>query len=112
YHTCGGTYGIEEAIVSNHADASETLAPRSIGGNQEPWEFKAKVGNRLALIGGLDQHNVLTTGSREEIRRQVHTLFQRVGYEGGYILSCADHFFETPVENLRVYADAARECVY
>ena len=52
YHTCGGTRGIEEMIAANGADASETLAPPSIGGNQEPWEFKAKVQNRLALIGG------------------------------------------------------------
>ena len=112
YHTCGGTYGIEEAIVANHTDVSETLAPTSIGGNQEPWEFKAKIGNRLALIGGLDQYNVLTVGSPETIRAHVHELFEKVGYEGGYILSCADHFFETPLENLQVYADAARECVY
>jgi uroporphyrinogen-III decarboxylase len=112
YHTCGGAKGIEEAIVANGCDASETLAPTSIGGNQEPWEFKAKIGRRLALIGGMDQFNVLTTGSREEIRAMVFKLFETVGYEGGYILSCCDHFFETPPENIRIYAEAARECVY
>ena len=47
YHTCGGTYGIEEYIIANGADCSETLAPKSIGGNQEPWEVKEKVGNRI-----------------------------------------------------------------
>jgi uroporphyrinogen-III decarboxylase len=112
YHTCGGTKGIEEFIVANGADASETLAPVSIGGNQEPWEFKEKIGNRLALIGGMDQHNVLTVGTPEEIRSAVFTLFEKVGKDGGYILSCADHFFDTPPENLRIYAEAARECVY
>jgi hypothetical protein len=35
-----------------------------------------------------------------------------VGYEGGYICSASDHFFETPVENLVIMADAAKECVY
>ena len=44
YHTCGGTRGIEELIIANGCDASETLAPPSVGGNQEPWEFKQKVG--------------------------------------------------------------------
>lgn len=112
YHTCGGTRGIEELIVANGCDASETLAPTSIGGNQEPWEFKAKIGRRLALIGGLDQFNILTSGTREEIRAMVHKLFARVGYEGGYILSCCDHFFEAPPENIRIYAEAARECIY
>jgi len=111
YHTCGGTYGIEEMIVANGTDVSETLAPKSIGGNQEPWEMKEKVGNRIALIGGIDQVNVLST-TTEQIRNQVRTLFEKVGYEGGYILSCADHFFETQPEKLQVYADAAHECTY
>ena len=112
YHTCGGTFGIEEYIVANGCDASETLAAPSIGGNQEPWEYREKIGNRIALIGGMDQFNVLTRGTPETIRKQVHTLFEKVGYEGGYILSCADHFFETPVDNIQVYAEAARECIY
>ena len=112
YHTCGGTKGIEEHIVGNGCDASETLAPTSIGGNQEPWEFKAKLGRRLALIGGLDQFNVLTEGSPDVIRAMVFKLFDEVGDEGGYILSCCDHFFETPPRNLGVYAEAARACVY
>jgi hypothetical protein len=112
YHTCGGTRGIEELIVQNGADVSETLAAPSIGGNEEPWEYKKIIGNRLALIGGMDQFNVLTDGSPEEIRKMVFKLFDTVGYDGGYILSCADHFFYTPVENLQVYADAAQECAY
>jgi len=112
YHTCGGTRGIEDIIVANGCDASETLTPMSIGGNSEPWEAKQKFGNRVALIGGMDQFSVLTTGSKEEIRQMVFTLFEKVGYEGGYILSCADHFFETPVEQLQIYADAAHECMY
>jgi uroporphyrinogen-III decarboxylase len=112
YHTCGGTLGIEEHIIQNGADASETLAPKSIGGNQEPWEFKQKVGHSLALIGGMDQYNVLTDGTHKKIREQVRTLFEKVGKDGGYILSCTDHFFETPPENLKVFAAAARGCLY
>lgn len=111
YHTCGGTHGIEEHIVANGTDASETLAPISVGGNQEPWEFKRKVGDRIACIGGIDQFNVLE-GSDEGIKNKVRELFEKVGYNGGYICSCSDHFFETPVNKLKVFAEAARECVY
>jgi uroporphyrinogen-III decarboxylase len=112
YHTCGGTYGLEEYIVANGTDCSETLAPISIGSNQEPWDMKAKVGDRVALIGGIDQFSVLTSGNKEDIRNMVHKLFNKVGYNGGYICACSDHFFETPVENIKVMADAARECIY
>jgi uroporphyrinogen-III decarboxylase len=112
YHTCGGTVGIEELIVANGCDASETLAPPSIGGNQEPWHYKEKIGNRLALIGGFDQVNVLSTQSLERIREKVFELFTKVGPDGGYILSCADHFFDLPLEKLHAYVRAARECAY
>jgi uroporphyrinogen decarboxylase len=112
YHTCGGTFGIEELIIANGANVSETLAPPSVGGNQEPWEFKEKINNRLALIGGLDQFNTLTTGPKEYIRHKVHELFETVGCDGGYICACSDHFFDTPVEHLQVFAEAARECTY
>ncbi len=112
YHTCGGTLGIEEMIIENGCDASETLAPPSVGGNQEPWEFADKINNRIALIGGVDQYNVLTDGDQELIRSTVHHLFETVGKNGGYICSLSDHFFETPVEKLEWYAEAGRECEY
>jgi len=112
YHTCGGTYGIEEYIVENECDASETLAPVSVGGNQDPWDFKQKVGNRIAMIGGIDQFSVLTSGSEETIRNMIHKLFETVGYEGGYICSASDHFFDTDPGNLVAFAKAARECLY
>jgi uroporphyrinogen decarboxylase len=112
YHTCGGTLGIEEMIVANGCDASETLAPVSIGGNQEPWEFRKKVGNRVALIGGMDQFNVVTEADEQQIRAKVLELFEKVGHAGGYVCSMTDHFFDTPPEKLRFFADAARQCVY
>jgi uroporphyrinogen-III decarboxylase len=112
YHICGGNLGIEEFIVANGCDACETLPPQSVGGNQEPWDFRAKIGNRIALIGGVDQHNVVTEGTDRQIRDAVRRLFETVGREGGYVCSLSDHFFETPPEKLRVYADAARACVY
>lgn len=112
YHTCGGTLGIEEYIVENGCDASETLTPPSVGGNQEPWEFKQKVGDRISCIGGLDQFNVLTSGTKQEIRNKVFELFEKVGKNGGYICSASDHFFETDPENLIDMANAAKECIY
>lgn len=112
YHTCGGTLGLEEMIVANGCDASETCAPVSVGGNQEPWEFSAKIDGRVALIGGVDQFNVVSEGSRELIRKTVQNLFKTVGKNGGYICSLSDHFFETPLEKLEWYVEAAKECEY
>lgn len=112
YHTCGGTRGIEEHIVANGCDASETLAPPSVGGNQEPWEYARKIAGRIALVGGVDQFNVVSDGSPELIRQTVRNLFETVGAGGGYICSLSDHFFDTRPEKLQIFADAARDCVY
>ncbi|MHC4985561.1 MAG: uroporphyrinogen decarboxylase family protein [Planctomycetota bacterium] len=112
YHTCGGNFGLEDHIVDNHCDASETVAPISVGGNQEPWDFAAKIDGRVAMIGGVDQFNTLTRGTPESIRADVQKLFETCGAKGGYLCSMADHFFETDPANIQAFADAAKECVY
>jgi uroporphyrinogen decarboxylase len=113
YHTCGGMMHILDLIVQNGTDASETLAPPGVGGNiVAPGKVRAAFGGRVALIGGLDQHNILTHGTRAEITAEVHRLFEGFGPDGGYIMAASDPFFETPVENLRTFAEAACECAY
>jgi uroporphyrinogen-III decarboxylase len=113
YHTCGGMMGILDLIGDTHADASETLAPPGVGGDiRDRRAVKQTLGSRCALIGGMDQLNLLTAGAPEAIRAEVRDLFDSYGAGGGYILSTADHFFDAPPENLRAYAQAARECAY
>jgi uroporphyrinogen-III decarboxylase len=113
YHTCGGMMGILDFIVENGCDASETLSPPGVGGNiQNPEIVKKAIGEKVSLIGGMDQFNVLTSGSIKDIVNEVYRLFETFGKKGGYIISACDHFFETPVENLRIYSEAARECSY
>jgi uroporphyrinogen-III decarboxylase len=113
YHTCGGMMHILDLIVENGADASETLSPPGIGGNiSEPEKVRHVYEGKLAMIGGMDQMNILTVGTKAQIRAEVRRLFEGFGKGGGYILSASDHFFDTPVENLRCYAEAAQECTY
>lgn len=113
YHTCGGMMHILDLIVENETDASETLTPPGPGGNiTEPEKVRDVFSGRVAMIGGMDQFHILTEGTKEEIATEVHRLFEGFGCDGGYIMSASDHFFETPAENLKAYADAARECVY
>jgi len=113
YHTCGGMMNILDLIVANETDASETLTPPGCGGNiTEPAKVRDAYAGRVAMIGGMDQFNVLTNGTPERIRAEVRRLFEGFGRDGGYILSASDHFFDAPVENLRVFAEAARQCTY
>jgi len=112
YHTCGGMMAILDLIVQNGCDASETLSPEAVGGDAVPAEIKRRIGGKVCLIGGLDQINILTGGTPDEVRQAVRCLFEAFGPGGGYMMCVSDHFFEAPPENLRAYAEAARECVY
>lgn len=113
YHTCGGMMNILDQILENGCDASETLSPPGVGGNiEDPAAVRRVFGGKIAMIGGMDQYNVLTAGTPEEVRCEVHRLFEGFGPDGGYICCASDHFFDAPVENLRAMAEAARECTY
>jgi len=113
YHTCGGMMNILHLILQNEADASETLSPPGVGGNiSDPNKVRQAFRGKMAMIGGMDQFNVLTRGTPSQVRAEVRRLFEGFGPDGGYILSAADHFFDAPPENLRAYAAAAAECLY
>lgn len=112
YHTCGGMMHILGLVVQNRTDASETLSPPGVGGNITDPEKCAAFAGKVAMIGGMDQFNILTSGTPDQIRAETHRLFEGFGRDGGYICSASDHFFETPVENLRTFAAAAKECIY
>ncbi|MDP6154193.1 MAG: uroporphyrinogen decarboxylase family protein, partial [Phycisphaeraceae bacterium] len=96
-------------------DASETLSPPQVGGDIEPNDrrtVKQRLGSRVALIGGIDQGDLLTHGSPAQIEDHVRACFESFGEQGGYICCPSDRFFETPVQNLRELAEAAKTCRY
>jgi uroporphyrinogen decarboxylase len=113
YHTCGGMMHILDLILANGTDASETLSPPGVGGTiTEPSRVREKFAGRLAMIGGMDQFNILGQGTAAEIRKEVHRLFEGFGKDGSYICSASDHFFEMPTQNLETFAASAKECSY
>jgi len=113
YHTCGGMVPLLDLIVANGCDASETLSPPEVGGDvADVGDVKRRIGDRVALIGGMNQFQVLTQGTPKAVRAEVHRLFEEAGPGGGYICSACDHFFDAPPENLKAFAEAGRECVY
>lgn len=112
YHTCGGMMPILDLIADNGCDASETLTPPAMGGDARPCELKDRIGDDVALIGGIDQQTYLEIGTPRQIRHHVRDMFDAYGRGGGYIMSPSDHFFHVPPANLDAYAAAARECEY
>jgi uroporphyrinogen decarboxylase len=112
YHTCGGMMPILEIIASNGCDCMEPFAPAAVGGDADLAQAKRRIGGRVCIKGGIDQVNVLERGTPDQVRAAVRQAFADAGPGGGFILSTSDHFYHAPVENIRAYADAARECTY
>jgi len=115
YHTCGGMMAILNNIPGNGCDASETLSPPGVGGDirrEDRVAVKRVLGSKVSLIGGLDQHGVLTEGTPGQVKEEITSLFETFGAGGGYICSASDHFFDAPVENLRAMAEEGLRCRY
>jgi len=111
YHLCGGLMPLLETVVENGADALETMTPPEMGGDCNMEEANLRVGNKLAFIGGFDQNNGFENGNPQKVKEMVHKLFEAKSV-GGYICAPSDHFFFGNIENVKAFAEAAKECVY
>jgi len=111
YHLCGGLMKMLDLVLETHADALETMTPPTMGGDCDLAEANSRVGDRLCLIGGLDQNAGFEQGTPESVREQVEHLHACCP-NGGYICSPSDHFFFGDPENIQAFADAARACHY
>jgi uroporphyrinogen decarboxylase len=109
YHICGKAMALIELIAETGTTALETLAPKALHGDIILKETKEKIGDRVCLIGGMDQINVLEKGDKEKIYSTVKDLILKTGNGGGYILMPSDQFIDTPPENIQHYVDAARK---
>ena len=112
YHTCGGMMPILEDIAAMGVDAMETFTPPDMGGDTDLAEAKRRIGDRVCMIGGLDQQKFFGKCSPEETRREVRRCFEVAGAGGGFILSPSDHFFDSDPELIRAFADEAQKCLY
>ncbi len=112
YHTCGGMMPILEDIASMKPDAMETFSPPAMGGDTNLMEAKARIGDKVCMIGGFDQFHFFTGCSEADTRKEVRRCFEAAGNNGGFILSPSDHFFEADLKLIRAFAEEARECSY
>jgi len=111
YHLCGGLMPLLETVVENGADGLETMTPPEMGGDCDLTEATRRVGDKLFFIGGFDQNAGFERGNPQLVKEMVYRLHEACP-DGGYICCPSDHFFTGDVENIRAFAEAARECVY
>ena len=112
YHTCGGMMPLLEHIAAMQPAAMETFTPVDMGGDTDLAEAKRRIGEKVCMIGGLDQFHFFTGCSPEQTRAEVRRCFDAAGQGGGYILCPSDHFFDADVKLIEAFAEEACTCVY
>ncbi len=112
YHTCGGMMPLLELIADMKPDAMETFTPPALGGDVDLGVAKARIGDRVCMIGGFDQYTHFQGCSPAETRRAVRDCFEAAGVGGGYIMAPSDHFFDAELELIEAFAEEAHGCTY
>lgn len=107
-HVCGTVYEFIDDFAEMGFDLLNPL--QSNARDMEPEKLKARSSGKLALWGGIDSRDLLSRGSREQVRQEVHRKIDILGNSGGYIL-CADHniLVNVPPANVVTMYEAALE---
>ncbi len=81
-HTDGNIWQIFDLIVETGVDAIHPIDPLA---GMDIGEAKAKYGNRVCIMGNVDCGNLLSWGTKEEVRVAVKDCVRKAGRGGGYI---------------------------
>lgn len=107
-HICGNANPILEMMAETGAHVVEPLDPM---GGVEVLDAKARIGNKVALMGGVSPLTLLQ-GSVEDVQAETITKC-REGGPYGYILASGDMVPPTtPLENLQAMVNVARESLW
>jgi uroporphyrinogen decarboxylase len=73
------------------------------------YEVKRKYGDRMTIHGTMSVVDLLPKGPVERIRAEVREKIDRLGYNGGFVLSSANVItYDTPLENVLAMYEEAR----
>jgi len=109
YHNCGFARAFYPCYRELGMTVWETVSEPPQGDN-DLAEAKRLMGDRVCLLGNLDQLRFLKTATPAEVAAKARAIV-RVGKPAGRYLFAASDFLEknTPLENVKAMLDAARE---
>ncbi|MFC1911959.1 uroporphyrinogen decarboxylase family protein [Chloroflexota bacterium] len=85
-HTHGNIWAIFDLIVETGVDGVHPMDPLA---DMDLGEAKAKYGDKVCLMGNVDSGNLLSWGTKEEVREAVKECIRKAGKGGGYICTAS-----------------------
>ncbi|GAI03704.1 unnamed protein product, partial [marine sediment metagenome] len=86
-HTDGNIWSIFDLIVETGTDAIHPIDPSA---GMDFGEAKAKYGDKVCLIGGVDCGALLSWGTEDQVREGVKEAIRKAGKGGGYICASSN----------------------
>ena len=108
HHTCGSVFRLMDQFIEVGIDIQNPIQPGAF--EMEPERLKAAYGDRLTFWGGIDEQQLLTHGTPEQVRAEVQRILSILWVDGGYVLSPSHNLqVDVPPENVVAMYEAARE---
>lgn len=103
YHSDGNILPVFEDLLSLGMNGINPIEP----GAMDIEEIKEKYGHEVCLIGNIDLHYTLTRGTPEEVEAEVRNRIEKIGRDGGYIISSSNSITNyCKLENVIAMRDA------
>ncbi|MEW5956957.1 MAG: uroporphyrinogen decarboxylase family protein [Chloroflexota bacterium] len=107
FHNCGrGTQFLED-MIDTGPDALETITSRATSGDFELADVKQRVGRRVCLFGGFNEHT-LKSDNPDDVRREVKRCLDAAAEGGGYILRSTGQIFHAEPGMIELMSQTAR----
>lgn len=105
YHSDGVLFDLMEKIIECGVNALHPIEPKAM----DIVEVKSRYGNKLSLIGNIDV-DLLSRGTKDQIRKNVLNNLEKVGYNGGYCVGSGNSIPEyVNFENYITMIDTVKE---
>ena len=110
YHNCGQIQALVEAYKGLGVAAVEPFSPPPKLGDADLAEAKRLVGDDYVIIGGVDQVDVIGSGTVDDVRRATAAAMDAGKPGGRFVLQNADFLeYGTPMENVEAFVETALE---
>lgn len=106
-HLCGNVKDIIPDLIEIGLNVLNPVQPQAM----DIDELSLRFGGKLCFFGGVDVQGTMVKGTKEEVKREVHHLVEKLGkFNGGYIGGTSHSIMpETPLDNIIAMYEAFME---
>ena len=99
HHSCGSVFRLVNDMLNIGIDILNPIQPGAF--EMEPERLKDAFGGRVVFWGGIDEQNLLSNGTKEQVRDEVRRIADVLGKNGGYVMAASHNIQpDVPPENV------------